>query len=191
MPLVKRGSFTTMTDARTEIESSAGFAPIAKADARILVLGSLPGRRSLEAAEYYAHPQNAFWNLMAAIFDIGGSYDRRCAQLIKNKIAVWDVLQSSARAGSLDSDIQMKTAKANDFKGFFELHPGIVRVCFNGRKAEQMYRRLVLPSLIEGEHELVGLPSTSPAYAAMSFDKKLAIWRSMLSPPFEQPGKAQ
>lgn len=180
-----------MTDARTRIESSTGFAPIAKADARVIILGSLPGQRSLEEARYYAHPQNAFWKIMAAIFDIGGDYDARCAQLIENRIAVWDVLQSSARAGSLDADIQMKTAKANEFKGFFELHPGIERVCFNGRKAEQIYRRMVLPHLIEVNHELVGLPSTSPAHAAMSFDKKLAIWRSMLSPSIESMRNAR
>ncbi len=161
-------------------EASIGFPPIARGDARILILGSLPSQRSLEMSEYYAHPRNAFWRIMQELAGATGSYAERCRRLTEQGIAVWDVLHSSVRPGSLDADIRMETARANDFAGFFAAHPGVRRVCFNGRKAKEMYRRFVLPGLQEPEHELVPLPSTSPANAAMSFDKKLQIWRSML-----------
>ena len=109
-----------------------------------------------------------------------GEYPERCQRLIECRIAVWDVLHSSVRPGSLDADIRLDTARPNDFAGFFAAHPHVRTVCFNGRKAEDLYRRLVLPALDGFEHELSSLPSTSPAHAAMSFDKKLEIWRSML-----------
>ena len=161
-------------------ESSTGFPPIAAPNARILILGSLPSQRSLEVSEYYAHPRNAFWKIMQELADAQGDYAARCGKLIDAGIAVWDVLQSSVRRGSLDADIQMDTAKPNDFAGFFARHPDVRRVGLNGRKAEDIYRRLVLPTLEDPQQELVSLPSTSPAHAAMPFDKKLEIWRSML-----------
>ncbi len=161
-------------------KSSVGFAPIASPDARILILGSLPSRRSLEVSEYYAHPRNAFWRIMGELLGAAGDYPERCRTLTNHGIAVWDVLHSSVRPGSLDADIRLETAMPNDFAGFFAAHPKVRAVCFNGRKAEELYRRLVLPELDEPGHELGSLPSTSPAHAAMSFDKKLGIWRSML-----------
>lgn len=163
-------------------ESSSGFAPIAGSDPTILILGSLPGIRSIEAGEYYAHARNAFWPIMRELYGIDGGYAERCAQLTQHGIAVWDVLRSSVRPGSLDSDIRLETAAPNDFAGFFAAHSAVARIGFNGRKAEDLYRRLVLPSLRAPTHELVSLPSTSPAHAAMLFDKKLEIWRSMLAP---------
>ncbi len=162
-------------------QSSIGFAPIAAPDARILILGTLPSRRSLELSEYYAHPRNAFWRIMGELVGAEGDYPARCRALTDAGIAVWDVLRSSVRPGSLDADIRMDTARPNDFAGFFARHPGVRRVGLNGRKAEDMYRRLVLPELDTASQELVSLPSTSPAHAAMTFDKKLEIWRSMLA----------
>ncbi len=162
------------------IESSAGFPPVASTDARILILGSLPGKRSLEEAQYYAHRQNAFWRIMAELFGVEGDYSNRCRQLMVHRIAVWDVLASSVRPGSLDADIRLDSARANDFAGFLSDHAQINRICFNGRKAEQMFRKLVVPTLVGAMPELVSLPSTSPAYAALSFDAKLEIWASML-----------
>jgi len=161
-------------------DSSGGFPPIASTDAKILILGSLPGRRSLAEGRYYAHGQNAFWRIMAELFDIKGEYPDRCEQLRAHRIAVWDVLASSVRPGSMDADIRLNTAQANDFAGFLSGHVQIERICFNGRKAEQMFRKLVVPALAGNLPELVGLPSTSPAYAALSFDNKLEIWASML-----------
>jgi hypoxanthine-DNA glycosylase len=156
------------------------FPPIARRDADTLILGSLPGRKSLEMQQYYAHPQNAFWKLIGAIFDAEGSlpYTRRVRILTTHHIALWDVLAAAERAGSLDSAIVHRSALANDFAKFFRSHPRIRRVFFNGRKAEEMYRRFVLPKLgpgFEGIHYEC-LPSTSPAHAGMTFAKKLETW---------------
>jgi len=157
------------------------FAPIARRDATTLVLGSLPGQRSLEMQQYYAHPHNAFWKLAAAIFEVevSQSYTRRVQLLTSNRIALWDVLAAAERPGSLDSSIVHASALANDFAGFFRAHPGIRRVFFNGRKAEQMYRRFALPKIGPGFAHLryECLPSTSPAHAGMTFAEKLGRWR--------------
>ena len=162
------------------MKSSAGFPPIAGADARILILGSLPGQKSLLAGQYYAHRQNAFWRIMAEVFAVDGDYSARCHQLIASRVAVWDVLASSVRAGSMDVDIQIQTAQANDFAGFLSKHSQIGRIGFNGQKAEKLFRKLVVPKCRGILPELVSLPSTSPAHAALSFDKKLKIWNNML-----------
>jgi double-stranded uracil-DNA glycosylase len=156
------------------------FPPISRRDARTLVLGSLPGQRSLQMQQYYAHPHNAFWKLIAAIFDAEGTstYAQRVKLLKKNRIALWDVLEAAERPGSLDSSIVHASALVNDFAKFFRAHPRIDRVFFNGRKAEEMYRRCVLPTLGE-EFSYIrydGLPSTSPAHAGMTFAKKLDRW---------------
>ncbi|MFQ5609466.1 MAG: DNA-deoxyinosine glycosylase [Woeseiaceae bacterium] len=169
-----------MAKSEKEIISS-GFPPIAASDARILILGSLPGVASLSAVEYYAHRRNAFWPIMREVFGTEGSYAERCRSLCENRVAVWDVLDSSVRPGSLDAAIRLDSATPNDFNKFFSNHKDIVRTCFNGKTAERLFRRLVLPDLESGWPEMAGLPSTSPAYASMSFDQKLAIWRSMLA----------
>jgi hypoxanthine-DNA glycosylase len=130
--------------------------------------------------QYYAHPHNAFWKLIAALLgaEAGESYARRVRLLAKHRIAVWDVLEAAERPGSLDSSIVNASARANDFAGFFRAHPRIRRVFFNGRKAEDLYRRLVLPKLGEDFSYIryAGLPSTSPAHAGMPFAEKLERW---------------
>ena len=158
----------------------ACFPPIASPDANTLVLGSLPGRRSLEMQQYYAHPRNTFWKIIGGIFDADGAlpYEGRVSLLNANRIALWDVLAAAERPGSLDASIAHGSAHANDFNGFFRAHRGIRRVFFNGRKAESLYRRLALPAL--GEFSGIRyacLPSTSPAHAGMTFAAKLAAWR--------------
>lgn len=159
------------------MERSEGFPPIARKDARVLVLGSLPGQKSLLEQEYYAHPQNAFWPIMQEIFGVAGSYDERCACLIQHELALWDVLHASVRRGSLDADIRQETATVNDFETFLYEHPRIQGIAFNGQKAEKMFQRMVR---IEhpGHLRMTGLPSTSPAYAAMSFAGKLDLWKA-------------
>ncbi len=164
-------------DGPSAIAPSAGFPPIARADAEILILGSLPGRRSIAEGQYYAHPQNAFWRIMAELYGVGETYDERCRGMIEAGIAVWDVLRQSVRPGSLDADIRLDSARANDFGTFFERHVAIRRVCFNGLKAEALFRRFVLPAVANRALELVTLPSTSPAHASLSFDDKLRKWR--------------
>ena len=157
------------------------FPPIARRDSETLILGSLPGRKSLEMRQYYAHPHNAFWKLIAAIFETDGAlpYAKRVKILTGHRIALWDVLAAATRPGSLDSSIVHASALANDFAKFFRSHPRIRRVFFNGRKAEDLYRRLVLPGLGPEFAALryESLPSTSPAHAGMSFAKKLGRWR--------------
>jgi hypoxanthine-DNA glycosylase len=157
---------------------SSCFAAVARGDARILILGSLPGQRSLQAVQYYAHPQNAFWRIMRDLVGADGTYEQRCATLVENGIALWDVLAESTRPGSMDADIELETAKANDFGAFFLRHPDIERLCFNGQKAAQMYSRFVDDAGRRLQQDT--LPSTSPAYAAMAYPQKLARWRSAI-----------
>lgn len=155
------------------------FPPIAGPHAEVLILGSFPGQRSLQARRYYAHPMNSFWRIMGRV--LGTSFDvpyRERVQLLKrHRIALWDVVRSARRRGSLDSAIEHASVVPNDFGRFFAHHPDIRLVCFNGAKAAELYRRLVLPSLEIESLRYARLPSTSPAHAAMPFAKKLARWR--------------
>jgi hypoxanthine-DNA glycosylase len=161
------------------------FPPIVDPHAHTLILGSLPGQRSLQLQEYYAHPQNAFWKLIEKLLGAASPlpYTSRVKILTEAGVALWDVLASAERPGSLDSSIVHASARTNDFTNFFRSHPRIRRVYFNGRKAEEMYRRLVLPGL-ESEFEELRyecLPSTSPAHAGMNFAKKLEVWKRIVS----------
>lgn len=167
-----------MTGSKQDV--SVGFAPIARADARVLVLGSLPGRRSLEMGQYYAHPRNAFWPIMQGLAKASGSYAERCRRLEAAGIAVWDVLHAAVRPGSLDSSISLNSAQTNDFVQFFAKHPLIECVGFNGRTAETLFRKRVEPQLDVELSRACLLPSTSPAHAALSVGEKARIWRSML-----------
>jgi hypoxanthine-DNA glycosylase len=167
------------------------FPPIESADSHTLVLGSLPGRKSLEMHQYYAHPQNAFWKLVGAIFDTDGisAYERRVRILTDRGIALWDVLASAERPGSLDSSIVHATVQVNDFRAFFREHPRLRRVLFNGRKAEQMFERFARPGL-GGEFSRIRyacLPSTSPAHAGMTFAQKLDRWKILEETPDDEP----
>lgn len=160
---------------------SRGFPPVARRDARVLVLGSLPGVRSIEAQQYYAQPRNAFWAIMDVLADAGPElgYAARLAALKRAGIALWDVAAGAVRPGSLDSAIVPASVEANDFAGFFARHRQIRAVFFNGAKAAELYRRLVIPTLDEPFAALATyrLPSTSPAHAAMPFTAKLDAWR--------------
>lgn len=163
---------------------SVGFPPIADAAARVLVLGSLPGRKSLEMGQYYAQPHNAFWKIMGALFGAGPTlrYEDRLTRLRAHGIAVWDVLAAGEREGSLDSSIVGSSMVVNDFAGFFAAHPRVGLICFNGGTAAGLFRRKVQASLAP-EWTTVDarvLPSTSPAHAALRFEQKLARWSAAL-----------
>ncbi|MEI2455619.1 DNA-deoxyinosine glycosylase [Lysobacter firmicutimachus] len=157
------------------------FAPIEPPQARVLILGSMPGVASLTAGRYYAHPQNRFWPIMGRLIGAGPelAYERRIEALCAAGIAVWDVLAQCEREGSLDSAIRDDTAVANDFAGFFVRHPQVRTVLFNGAKAEQSFRRFVLPGLAAAP-ELRRLPSTSPANASQADAAKCSAWREAL-----------
>ena len=172
--------------ARTRAAASQGFPPLARKDARVLILGSLPSRASLLAREYYAHPRNAFWRIMREIAGAEGDYAARCRSLQERGIAVWDVLSSSVRPGSLDADIDMTSAVPNDFGRFFSAHRHIRLVCFNGRQAQAMFRRLVQPALSGRPLEFALLPSTSPAHASLTTAEKLESWRGIIEPQLGQ-----
>lgn len=159
---------------------SKSFPPIADAHARVLILGSLPGQVSLRMQQYYAQPQNAFWKIMGRLFGAGAElpYGERTQCLVANGIALWDVCAAAERPGSLDASIVPSSVVPNDFAAFIEAHPRIHLICFNGAKAADLYRRIVLPGLPAGPR-LIGcqtLPSTSPAHAGMAFEGKLARW---------------
>jgi len=117
---------------------------------------------------------------MHELFGIQGEYDIRCQQLVRHRIAVWDVLARSIRPGSMDADIRLGGARANDFEEFFVAHPEIQLIAFNGRKAEQLFGKFVGMQATDESVRRVGLPSTSPAYAAMPFSGKLLAWRQAL-----------
>jgi double-stranded uracil-DNA glycosylase len=155
-----------------------GFPPVAAAGARVLILGSMPGRVSLDAVRYYAHPRNAFWRIMGDLFGAGPElpYEERLDKLMARGIALWDVIAACERYGSLDADIVAGSVQANDFTAFLAEYPSIEHIYFNGTAAEAAFQRHVLPGLGAPPPRLHRLPSTSPAHAARGYAEKLAAW---------------
>ncbi len=156
------------------------FPPIAASDARVLLLGSMPGKRSLDMGQYYAHPQNTFWPIMGHLFtfDPCEPYPVRVAALTAAGIAVWDVMKYCSRKSSLDADIIDSSIVPNDFQLFLDHHVGIKRIFFNGLTAEKTFLMHVKPTM---NQILQGipcrrLPSTSPAHASLSFTDKMKAW---------------
>jgi len=160
--------------------NATGFDFVARPDAQILILGSMPGVESLYQQQYYAHPRNSFWDLMGEMFAAGREvhYPSRLLRLQQQHIALWDVASQCERSGSLDSNIRSGSIIPNDFTAFFSNHPDIKAIFFNGQKAAQIYRRLVLPTLPPAVQSLPlhTLPSTSPAHASLSREMKLKQW---------------
>jgi double-stranded uracil-DNA glycosylase len=141
----------------------------------------MPGDVSLRKQQYYAHPRNAFWRIMSELldFDPSSDYRARLAQLLSAGIGVWDVLRICDRPGSLDSAIVRDSMEVNDFGVLFAQYPGISRVFFNGAKAEQVFLRMVAPTLASSV--VCGrLPSTSPANASVTYEAKLRAWRAVV-----------
>jgi len=156
---------------------SQGFTPVSRPDAQILILGSIPGVASLEAAQYYAFPRNAFWKIMDELFAASPEldYTSRLQILKNNHIALWDVIGTCHRPGSLDSAISNDGMVTNDFNHFFKQHVHITHVYFNGQKAGDLFKKRVAPDLGD-KYKYQTLPSTSPANAAKHFTEKLAAW---------------
>jgi TDG/mug DNA glycosylase family protein len=159
------------------------FPPIESRTSRVLILGTMPGGVSLRERQYYAHPQNQFWRIIGEIlgFDPASPYAVRVALVRSADIAIWDVLKSCTREGSMDSAIQASSVVPNDFAGLLSEHPQIRRICFNGAKAEALYMKHVRPGLVENPKvEHLRLPSTSPANAALPFSAKLRAWQAIV-----------
>lgn len=160
---------------------SFGFPPISSPAARVLILGSLPGRLSIDRGEYYANPQNAFWQIIATrMAELPPDYAGRVAGLIEQGIALWDVLAAATRSGSLDTAIE-KDAIPNNFRAFFHAHPAIELICFNGATAARLYDRHVMPALTDVQRGIARrtLPSTSGAHARLSFVEKTDRWSAL------------
>lgn len=178
------GIFNAMLLPRPVSASSpiACFPPIADRQARVLILGSMPGKESLRARQYYAHPRNAFWPIMGDLLGAKPelAYRARVALLKAAGIAVWDVLASCTRASSLDADIDSASLVVNDFDTFYRAHSHITQVFFNGAMAEKFYLKHV--ATLNRAIHYQRLPSTSPAHAGMAYAQKLAHWQTIISP---------
>jgi double-stranded uracil-DNA glycosylase len=157
------------------------FGPIADTSARVLVLGSMPGVQSLKANQYYAHPRNAFWRIMASIYGFSAElpYESRVEKLKESSVALWDVLHACVRVGSLDSAIERGSRVPNDFQSFFQQHRHIEFVGFNGTEAQRSFNTYVLPHLDVSGISFARLPSSSPAHA-LSLENKVTAWRAAL-----------
>lgn len=153
------------------------FPPVIREETRLLVLGSLPGRASLAAGRYYAHPRNLFWRLIGAA--IGRElepldYEDRLAALLDAGVGLWDTVAAAERPGSLDANIRLH--EASDLATLVPTLPNLRAIAFNGATAARIGRKELgeAPGLA-----LVDLPSSSPAYASLPYDKKLAAWRAV------------
>ncbi|CRZ18105.1 DNA-deoxyinosine glycosylase [Mycolicibacterium neworleansense] len=155
-----------------------GLDPIVGETPSVLILGNMPSVMSLASGQYYGNPRNAFWRITGALFgfDADAPYSDRVNALCTHRVAVWDVLRSCRRVGSLDSAVERDSMAPNDFAAFFGSHPTLQRVVFNGAAAEANYRRLLgAPPL-----RSVRVPSTSPAQT-MRYEDKLEAWRPALN----------
>jgi TDG/mug DNA glycosylase family protein len=162
---------------------------VAAADARILILGSMPGVASLDAVQYYAHPRNQFWKIVGTLCgqEAGAAllpYAQRLQMLQRHRLALWDVLHSCVRPGSLDAAIEHHSAAPNDLIGLLAAHPAVVRVCCNGGTAFSALRRYFAEDLArQFPHiDIHQLPSTSPANASWTYVRKLTAWQAALAP---------
>ena len=147
----------------------------ADANARILVLGSMPGAESLRQRQYYAFKHNVFWRIMGEVYGFSPDlpYLERLAELRRHGVALWDVLAACERPGSLDSDI--RAARPNDIAGLVKKLPKLENILCNGGAARNYLRRF-FPELDARQ-----LPSTSPAAARLSYADKLGAWRAALT----------
>ena len=155
-------------------ERLVGLPPVIDRNTRLLVLGSFPGAASLAAGEYYAHPRNHFWPLLSALWNTDLrtlSYPARLTELQRHGLGLWDVYAACRREGSLDQAIE--DAEYNDFASLRRLAPGLHAVAHNGGESARAMKAVAAMG-----YTVLRLPSTSPANASWSFDRKLAAWRA-------------
>lgn len=157
-----------------------GLAPVFDAQVRVLVLGSFPGAASLQAAQYYAHPRNAFWPVMAALLDEpdlpARPYAQRLQTLLQHHVGVWDAVASCLREGSLDTAIV--ESAPSDLPSLLPRLPQLRAIACNGALAHKETLALVGDPGVP----VLRLPSTSPAHAGRSLADKVAAWREVLAP---------
>jgi len=179
-----------MTPAKpADIKPSQSFAPLVKTGAHTLVLGTMPGQKSLECQQYYAHPRNALWPILCAIATHSPptytvfqqlSYEQRCTLVTKAGFALWDVLHSCVRPGSLDSNIDRQSEQANDIAGLIKLYPSIKRIVCNGRTSQALFKRHIISTLSSHAIDITSLPSTSPAMATLNLQAKFEQWNNAI-----------
>ena len=154
------------------------FPPIEDDKITMLILGTMPGEKSLAHQQYYAHPQNRFWRVIAKITNrqLPDKYDQRTAMLSEAGIGLWDIIHNAEREGSLDSNI--KNEYPNDLDKFIKTHPFLKAIAFNGKGAERLYTKYFTkkPSI-----RYISLPSTSPANAVFTFEKLYKEWNAALT----------
>ncbi|BBP43622.1 DNA-deoxyinosine glycosylase [Thiosulfativibrio zosterae] len=157
-----------------------GFQAIKPDQPKVLILGTMPSVRSIEDDFYYAHPRNAFWAIMARYLNSDlQTVEQKTQALLNANIMLWDVLQTCERQGSLDSAI--KQPQANDFEALFIENPDLKRIIFNGKAALDLFKKQVLKHQnLPADLELICLPSTSPANAALTLEDKWLFWREIL-----------
>ena len=184
---------TTQPNSRDAVTQS--FPALESEQVHVLVLGTMPGVRSIETQQYYAHARNAFWPIVVAFcenrrprdFSRADSYEDRVARVTRTGIAVWDVLARCERPGSLDSAIVRDSEVPNDLVGFAQRHPELERVVFNGKTAERLFTRHVLKTDAGNSAfahiALISAPSTSPAMASLSLAQKYEHWSRALGNP--------
>ena len=154
------------------------FPALVSPQTRLLILGSFPGAASLKAQQYYGHPQNQFWRILQAIWPSGAhpagivSYQKRSEWLLERKLGLWDVYAACEREGSLDSNI--RNAVLNDFSGLLLRCPDLQAIAHNGGESFKHAKHTRPLGLA-----VYKLPSTSPAHASWSFERKLAAWREV------------
>jgi TDG/mug DNA glycosylase family protein len=153
------------------------FPPVTRPDTRLLVLGSLPGAVSLAKARYYAHPQNLFWRLIGAVIErdlVPLPYEARLEALLDARIGLWDTVAAATREGSLDADIRLH--EASDLAALAATLSDLRAIGFNGATSARIGRRQ-----LSEDHRLalLDLPSSSPAYASMSFERKRDAWLAL------------
>jgi hypoxanthine-DNA glycosylase len=160
---------------RWKMDKIKAFNPIVGEQPQILILGTMPSVKSLEYEEYYGYGRNQFWRIMGDLFGFerDDDYELRKIRITENGIAVWDVISSCERKGSLDKDI--KNAEYNDIIGFIKGHPSIIKVVLNGGKARDIYKKRFEPYL--SDIETIALYSTSPANA-ISYERKFGQWKN-------------
>lgn len=154
------------------------FSPIIDERSEVLILGTIPGPESLRKQQYYANPNNQFWNIIFSVFGMDkpdSSYDNKVRFLLEHRIALWDVYYSADRSGAMDADI--KNPKLNDIYGLVLAHPRIKCILLAGRTAERAFRKHFTDISVDAFY----VPSASSAYARIQINEKINYWKNAIS----------